>query len=194
MSVAALKNLVLAAILLVLVAAHWALPSDPTQRNFHYFPNMVDSLAHEAQAPVPDVAETFVIDLRAPEGSVARGNLPDLFEATPEDALRAGVELMSPIPGDDVDAVARGAFIFATFCSTCHGAAGMGDGPATSRGVPPPPSLFAERAMNMADGQMYHVVTHGQGNMASYASQVEREDRWKVVSYIRQMQGAAGTP
>ncbi len=194
MSVAALKNLVLAAILLVLVAAHWALPSDPTQRNFHYFPNMVDSLAHEAQAPVPELTDSFSIDLRAPEGSIARGYLPDLFEATPEDALRAGQELASPLPADDVSATARGAFVFATFCSTCHGASGMGDGPATSRGVPPPPSLLAEHAVKMADGQMYHVVTYGQGNMASYASQVEREDRWKVVSYIRQIQGAAATP
>ena len=74
------------------------------------------------------------------------------------------------------------------FCAVCHGATGLGDGPVTRRGVPPPPSFMLDNAVNMADGQMYHVITLGQNNMASYASQVSREDRWKVIRYVRTLQ------
>jgi mono/diheme cytochrome c family protein len=64
----------------------------------------------------------------------------------------------------------------------------------TKQGVPPPPSLLAERALRMADGQMYHIITFGQGNMAAYASQVEREDRWRVINYVRELQKEATAP
>ena len=59
------------------------------------------------------------------------------------------------------------------------------------RGFPAPPSLLAPRAVQMKDGQMFHTVTYGQRNMASYASQLSREDRWKVIVYIRAMQKRA---
>lgn len=184
-------NLILLGVFLLLVAAHWAVPTDPTKRNFHVFPNMVDSLAYEAQAPAPRLAGGLLVDLRPPQGTVARGYRPLPFEATPEDAVRAGSELENPISSDDAAALARGRFVFATFCATCHGAGGQGDGPVTRRGVPPPPSLLAEHARSLADGHVYHIITFGQGNMAAYASQVERDDRWKLVSFIRALQASA---
>ena len=184
-------NVVLAVLFGLVIAAHWALPPAPTQRNFHFFPDMVDSLAHEAQAPAPLLASGMAVDLRPPEGSVARGYLPLSYDATPEDAARAGVELRNPNPADDAAAVERGGFVFATFCTTCHGAGGEGDGPVTRRGVPPPPSLLLPHALELADGQMYHITTFGQGNMAGYAAQVGRADRWNVISYIRTLQAAA---
>ena len=191
MSGALLRNLLLLLVLIVLVAAHWALPSDQTKRNFYFMPNMVDSPAYEAQAPTPFVDTEFSIDLRPPDGSVARGHEDLLFEPTSEDALRAGQELENPIAADDAAAVARGAVVFQNFCVTCHGGTGGGDGPVAKKGVPPPPSIVAGRALEMADGQMYHIISFGQGNMASYASQVERNDRWRVIKYVRQLQGEA---
>jgi mono/diheme cytochrome c family protein len=43
----------------------------------------------------------------------------------------------------------------------------------------------------MRDGQMFHLISMGQGNMASYASQVGRQDRWKVIRYLRTLQTTA---
>jgi mono/diheme cytochrome c family protein len=37
----------------------------------------------------------------------------------------------------------------------------------------------------MKDGQLFHIITFGQGNMPSYAAQVDRDDRWKVVRFVR---------
>ena len=84
--------------------------------------------------------------------------------------------------------MARGARVYATFCVPCHGVSGKGDGLVALRGFPPPASLMAEKAVNMEDGQMFHVLSFGQGNMASYAAQIPREDRWKVILYVRSLQ------
>jgi mono/diheme cytochrome c family protein len=185
-----LRNLLLVLVLAVLIALHWAVLPDPSRRNYEFLPDMVESVPRDAQAQPPDLADGTVLDLRPPPGSIARGYLPLGYAATPEEALRAGNELRSPVAEDDVDAVARGEFIYASFCAVCHGPSGGGDGPATKRGVPPPPSLLLEHAREMRDGQMFHVISMGQGNMAAYASQVERQDRWKVIRYLRTLQAA----
>lgn len=194
MSRALMGQLLLIVVLVLLVAAHWAVPSGQTQRNYRFLPNMVYSVAYEAQAPAPRFDGDFVVDLRPPEGSVARGHEPLLYEASPEGAALAGAELASPISPDDSSAAVRGAFVFSTFCVTCHGPQGLGDGPVTKQGVPPPPSLLTEQALTMPDGRMYHIITFGQGNMAAYASQVERDDRWRVITYVRQLQQQATAP
>lgn len=180
-------NLSLAVILAVLIGLHWAVPSDPTRRSMRYFPDMADSIAMESQAP--PVAE-MTIDLRPPEGSIARGFLPFNYEATPEDAVRAGLELVNPLADEDQSIGERGAALFATFCTPCHGPNGNGDGPVTLKGVPPPPSLHLPHALDLPDGQIYHIITHGQKNMASYAAQVDRLDRWRLVGTIRSLQQA----
>jgi len=190
-------NLLLVLVLAGLIGLHWFVRPDPSRRNYEFLPGMVESVARDAQTEVPILAAGVTIDLRPPAGSIARGYTPLGYEATPEGALLAGQELDNPIAAEDADAIGRGALVFNTFCSVCHGAGGHGDGAVTRRGVPPPPSLLADNALQMTDGQMFHVISLGQGNMASYASQVEREDRWRAILYIRTLQeapAAAPTP
>ncbi len=180
----------LALCLVTLIAVQWLILPDPNRRNYEFFPNMVESVARDAQNSALVLDDGTVVDRRVPPGSVARGYLPLSFPATPEGALLAGQTLTNPIAADDWEAIARGAFVFDTFCAVCHGPKGLGDGPVTKRGVPPPPSFMLDNAVDMADGQMYHVITLGQKNMASYASQVSRGDRWKVIRFIRKLQEA----
>jgi mono/diheme cytochrome c family protein len=178
----------LALTLVSLIVVQWLIQPDPSRRNYEFFPNMVESVARDAQNPPLVLDDGTIVDRRIPPGSVARGYLPLPFPATPEGALLAGQTLTNPIAADDLEAVARGALVFNTFCAVCHGPAGLGDGPVTKRGVPPPPSFLLDNAVNMADGQMYHVITLGQKNMSSYASQVTRDDRWKVIRFVRTLQ------
>ena len=70
------------------------------------------------------------------------------------------------------------------FCTPCHGVGGGGGGPVTSRGVPPPPSLLTDQIRSMPEGEMFHLLTFGKGNMASYRGQIDQTDRWKVVGYV----------
>lgn len=185
----------LLAVLAVLIGVHWLILPDPSRRNYEFFPDMVESAALDGQSPTTVLEDGTALDLRPAPGSVARGYLPFEYPATPAGALLAGQELQNPFAADDADAASRGAFVYANFCAVCHGGTGLGDGMVTRRGVPPPPSLLLDHAAQMTDGQIYHVISMGQGNMASYASQVERADRWRVILHIRQLQQAeSATP
>ncbi len=181
-------KLLVAAIVLV-VLLHFAVIPDRSQRSFQILADMHDSVPYDSQGSTPVTGDGS--GLLPPPGSAAVGYPAFRYSPTPEEALRAGEELRNPESAEDARAVERGAFVYRTFCEMCHAANGSGQGPMTKRGVPPPPSLLAERAREMKDGQMYHVLTLGQGNMASYASQVERSDRWKVILYVRSLQQAA---
>ena len=185
--------LALLGIFLVTAGLNFVLRSDRTRPNWEYAPQM----AHSPRANAFAVSTVFADGktLREPpQGTSPRGLQSLHYAATPEDALRAGAELASPVSAEDRAAVDRGAFVFTTFCAPCHGAGGRGDGPVARRGYPPPPSLLLEHAIAMPDGQIFHVLTYGQGNMPSYASQLSREDRWSSIAYLRTLQHPAVDP
>ncbi len=176
--------------IVVVLLLHLAASPDHSQRSIEIFPEMLESVPYESQGSNPNFADGSTLRRPVP-GTAARGYPAFRYEATPEGGLRAGRELVNPFGADDATALARGAFVYQTFCQMCHGADGSGQGPMTKRGVPPPPSLSAERSLTMKDGQMYHILTLGQGSMAPYASQVERDDRWKVILHVRSLQKTA---
>ena len=170
-----LRRLLLVVAIVAVLSLHYAVVPDHSQRSYQIFPEMSESVAYETQASLEHLGEGR--PLVPPAGSAAIGFPAFRYAPTPEDAVRAGVELQNPVDTEDRETLDRGAFVYRTFCGMCHGADGKGQGEMTKRGVPPPPSLLAERAREMKDGQMYHLLTLGQGNMASYASQVDRIDR-----------------
>lgn len=192
-------NAILLLVFLLLLSLNVFLRYDPTVPNREFLPEMVRTPRFNAYAANPNFADGKT--LRTPEpGTIPRGFLPLHYAAGPEEALRAGHELANPYAASDAKALERGARVFANFCVVCHGPAAQGDGPVAFRGYPAPPSLHIQRALNMKDGQMFHILTYGQKNMPSYAAQVSRGDRWKVILYVRSLQkkaqplGAGGKP
>lgn len=177
-------------VVILSVASSWILSSDPTRPNFEFLPQMAHSPRYNAFASNPNFADGSTLQRPEP-GTIPRGHVPLHYAATPQDALRAGEELKSPLELNNLRARQRGEFVFANFCTACHGAAGAGNGPVPQRGYPAPPSLLAEHALKMKDGQMFHVLTYGQNNMPSYSGQLSREDRWNAIVYVRTMQAAA---
>jgi mono/diheme cytochrome c family protein len=122
--------------------------------------------------------------LMPPEHTIARGWPPYHFE-TPEEA---DAHLKNPLPNDR-QTLLRGQKIFNTYCIACHGPRGHGDGPIVNP-YPIPKSLQSENMLKWGDGHIYHVITKGQGIMPSYAQQIQREDRWAVIHYVRALQRA----
>jgi mono/diheme cytochrome c family protein len=179
-------NGVLLVLFVGVLGLNLAMRPDPQVPNVEFLPEMVRTARYNAFSANPDLPGGSTLQ-PPPAGTIARGAMPLHFTTSPEDALRAGATLKNPLQAD-VAALERGAFVYQNFCQTCHGPGGSGNGPVPMRGFPAPPSLLAERALRMADGQMFHVVTYGQGNMASYAGQLSRDDRWKVVAFIRELQ------
>ena len=174
-------------VLVALACLTLAMERDSSKPNFEIMPDMAHSVPYDSFAPNPNFYDGKTLQPPIP-GTIARGEQPLYYNATPEDAIRAGEELHNPCSATDEAALARGAKVFAVYCAPCHGGAGRGDGLVAQRGFPPPPSFHADRALTMKDGQMFHVVTYGFGNMPSYAAQVSREDRWKAILHIRDLQ------
>ncbi|MDA0285314.1 MAG: cytochrome c [Planctomycetota bacterium] len=87
--------------------------------------------------------------------------------------------------------IQRGAAVYGVFCVSCHGPSGAGDGPVAKRGFPPPPPLPAGKSAKMKDGQLFHILTYGQGSMAPMAAQLTRDRRWDVINYVRGLQTTA---
>jgi mono/diheme cytochrome c family protein len=161
--------------------------SDRTRRNLVFAPDMALSSAATTYSPNAIYADRQIPRSPVP-GTVPRGPLPLRYEATEEDALRAGTELFLPVDIAAETDPTRGAALFATFCQTCHGSEGHGDGITLKRGFQPPPSLLTQHARDMKDGQMFHVLTYGQKLMPSHALQVAPEDRWRLIMHLRNLQ------
>lgn len=182
-------NALLLLIFLATLALNWAGRGGRDRPHFEILPEMVRSAAAESFSPNPVFADGKTLQNPAP-GTVARGLLPLHYQATPEDGRRAGEELTNPYSPDDGNALQRGATVYANFCLACHGPTRAGDGPVARRGYPPPPA----QPPPIKDGEMFHITTYGRGNMPSHAAQLSRQDRWKVILFIRSLQQKAVAP
>jgi mono/diheme cytochrome c family protein len=169
---------------LALLAAACA-ESDPSRTNLEFVPEMIDSVPYDSFAPNPVTRDGKTLMTPA-RGSIPRGYAPFSYGAGPEEAARAGRELQNPLLPTP-DNLVRGERVFRTFCTPCHGTAGAGDGPVIPR-FPQPPSLTAPHANQLPDGRIAHIISRGQGIMPAHASQIEMNDRWKAVLYIRSLQ------
>jgi mono/diheme cytochrome c family protein len=152
---------------------------------------MLESVPFEAFDPNPALPMGQTL-LRPPAGTVPRGWPVLAFGPGPDEAERAGRELRNPL-GPAPAELARGKERFLTFCAPCHGESGLSDGLVAAPGrFPPPPSLVADHAKGLPDGDIYHVITHGQGIMPPYGAQVVPMDRFRIVLWLRALQ--AGSP
>ncbi|HVC92646.1 MAG TPA: c-type cytochrome [Pirellulales bacterium] len=190
MSGRGLLNLFLLPACLATAVVCWILPErDVTRPNYDFLPEaqMAEPVAFDSFSPNTNFPDSLTLRT-PPAGTIARGHLPLHYQPTPQDAVRAGEELRNPLSERDDSSLKRGDIVFANFCQVCHGATGQGNAPVTQRGFPPPPSLLAARAVQMKDGQMFHALTYGQGNMPSQATQLSRDDRWSAILHVRVLQ------
>ena len=99
-----------------------------------------------------------------------------------------GAEGALELPGAPID-LAQGKAVYDASCASCHGALGMGDGPASKGMEPAPPALGdAEAMFGVSPALMYRVASVGIANtpMPSFAH-LSVEQRWNVVSYINSL-------
>ncbi len=118
-------------------------------------------------------------------------NLPYTIPNTVEGYEQAGIQIKNPITADNKNNVLKeGERFFMIYCSICHGTAGDGKGYIVTEGkyTAPPPSYFDATLMALSEGKMFHSITYGKGAMQSYAYALSKEERWKVITYIKQLQ------
>lgn len=92
------------------------------------------------------------------------------------------------------DVLERGRERYNIYCSACHGLTGEGNGMVVQRGFSRPPSYFEPRLRQVPLAHFYDVMKNGYGAMASYAVQVEPQDRWAIAAYIRTLQASRSVP
>ncbi len=159
-----------------------------------YFPDMFYSEAYETYTPNPNFEDGKT--LREPvEGTVSRESIPFLYTIEEEERKRAGEELENPL-APDLKNIERGKEIYTAFCANCHGEKGDGQGYLYTSGryIALPRTLIEGTALELKDGEIFHTITLGYGSMGPHASQIRQDDRWKVISYIREvLQKAPGT-
>jgi mono/diheme cytochrome c family protein len=132
-----------------------------------------------------------------PAGTVAQGTLiEDTVKAVGQVEGEGGkLKVATAFPAGmsfGEAGLARGQQRYGIYCAPCHGASGDGDGPVNSRLAVKAPSFHDARLKEMAVGQMYSAILNGVngGNMGSYAGQINVDDRWNVLAYVRAMQKA----
>ena len=122
-----------------------------------------------------------------PEGAVAiDAEAPLLPQYDP------GVDaLVNPVQ-PDFKSLGAGKKSYETYCVTCHGAAGMGDGPVSMASAAELKGPFAGvfplvTAMGRSDGYIYNLIRGGGLRMPSY-QRIPPEERWHLVNYVRYLQ------
>ena len=127
---------------------------------------------------------------RPPEGAIARGHMLE------DNPLNTGMDGKlyvgkSPVPVTEA-LLTEGHWRFNTYCSPCHDETGLGKGMVPKR-FPAwqPQNLMEDRIVQMADGDIFNVITYGRRTMPPYGAQNRPEDRWAIIAYVRVLQRAA---
>ncbi len=174
--------------IVVVAALNFVGDSDLRRRNYEVMPEMFYSVPYGSFDANPNFADGKTA--RAPvAGTIAYGFAPltsdgVLLDTTTEWKQLKGDQQSAwnalTAPEQHENDLARGREIFSRVCTACHGPGGAGDGKVTKRGVPPPPSLAGDGAKAMSDGQLFRIITAGQGNMAQCLSQGSRPRRHRA--------------
>lgn len=133
-------------------------------------------------------------------GSVMRGQ--DLSFTLPKDIAGdstyyvASKQVENPITTPTAAQLQDGERLYLVNCAICHGSKLDGNGPLWKGGEGPFPSapknlISDPYTVNMPDGQMYYSITYGKNLMGAYGSQLDHQQRWLVVSYIKAKQSSS---
>jgi len=165
-----------------------------------YMPDMAYSRAYEAYSVTEEQREELekqgIHYSNLPvAGTVKRGELLPyhLKNDSLGYVLSAGVK--NPLPPLNEAEMAEAERLYLINCGICHGQKLDGNGPLWNDGNGPypaaPKNLMGDDMKKLADGTIFHVITYGKNLMGSYASQLNRKQRWMVVQYIRAKQGGS---
>lgn len=132
--------------------------------------DMFTQPSHKAQeGPAPPVPEGIVSVKGKPyyaDNREAAAGLQNPYEPTPE-------------------SIERGRIGYTTYCATCHGATGKGEGLVGQKYVSPT-DLVGEYVQSKPDGDIFYTITNGGlAIMPAYADSVDVKDRWHIVNYIK---------
>ncbi|MBE37320.1 MAG: cytochrome C [Flavobacteriales bacterium] len=165
-----------------------------THPGYEYMPDMYRSPSYETYSENSLFKNNSTA--REPvQGTIPRGFVPFDYDNTLEDYLKAGVELINPLEVNSKN-IEEGEVLYGMFCAHCHGKTGDGKGSIQHPLYGAVPSysddLLVRRSgtsmKDLSDGHMYHAITYGFNAMGGHASQINSEERWKIIMYVNELQ------
>jgi cytochrome c2 len=184
------KSIVVASLMVGLGLA--ACNSGNTRRNPGkiYAPDMTYSRAYDAYTYNPNFADSQTSRPPVP-GAIAMGHeLPDHLKEGDTTAYKSFTTTMR----FDEAEMKEGQRLFNIYCAICHGAELDGQGPLYKNGkfAAMPANFKDGKYLHMPVGQMFAAAKYGKNMMGSYASQLDANQRWQVIAYIKQVQSQNG--
>ena len=164
----------------------------------YVFPDMRHQLKLRPQTPNDFFANGLSSQLPV-AGTIARGK-PILTAAGPVYPYEDAAVFTGRVPGTTnfvennpmpitAQLLERGRQRFTIYCSPCHGQEADGNGITRKIGaMAVVANLHDKRIVEMADGEIFYVITHGRNLMGAYGPNVTVEDRWAVIAYLRALQ------
>ena len=191
-----IRSIILAGTCGVLMAT--SCTTDPNSPGVEYMPDMYRSPAVEAYVDYENLDEPSVrtpVDGTIPYSKDGKAwvNMPYPYPNTTEGYEQAGREVKSPYAMSEA-LVAEGKDIYTKFCMHCHGESGKGDGAVVTNGGYPPPPAYDGPLKDLPEGKMFHTITYGKGVMGPHASQLNKDERWKVIQYVKVLQNGGEMP
>lgn len=164
-----------------------------------YMPDMAYSQAYETYAahdstvittdPSKKGGKAIYYNAKPVVGTIKRGELFPYTLANDTVGYRLSAKVENPMKNMSVIMLPEAERLYMINCAICHGEKAQGDGPLANSGkIGGIANLTSPLYSAMADGTMFHSITYGKGVMGSYASQLDRKQRWMVINYIRTLQ------
>jgi mono/diheme cytochrome c family protein len=182
---------------------------DPNDPGLEYAPQMAHAIAFEPFSQVLDTNSEFFNTIQVnPNGQNLRMPAPNTIARKHYSGMKKG-ELAKEIfqyniGADSLDYAARvlvnpiplspqvveeGKVLYGRYCQACHGEGGAGDGKVADqyKGV----ANLVAKSKAVTEGHIYHVITYGKGRMWPHGSQVNPDERWKIVHFVKSLGNAA---
>lgn len=80
----------------------------------------------------------------------------------------------------------EGGKLYNTYCISCHGKTGRGDGAPGMSFTVKPANFHDTRVIRQTDGALYWKMSEGRGAMPPYGKALSETQRWQLVAYIRE--------
>lgn len=170
---------------------------DHTKPGRVYMPDMAYSRAYETYADHNNLSSKGVnYNNRPVAGTVSRGEELPYHLANDSTGYTQSAAVINPLPRLNATEMTEAERMYLINCAICHGTALDGNGPLYKGGNGPfaakPAVLVGDPKIEaLKEGTLYHVMTYGKNLMGSYASQLNRKQRWMVAEYIKMKQQAA---
>jgi mono/diheme cytochrome c family protein len=197
-----MKKIAIIATLILSMAVVFIGCKDKREPGKIYMPDMAYSRAYESYAERDSAIFTtdpnnaghkIFFNNMPPAGTLKRGELYPFNVPNDSNGLLNLSTLvknpLDPLNGKELEEAGR---LFNINCAVCHGAKGEANGPLAEK-VGGVKSIIAA-SPGYSDGRIFFVMEYGQNNMGSYASQLSREQRWRIVQYIRTLEPKNAAP